>query len=138
MSNILGITEKEMQARHNQYHRENPDQWAREDSTFTIQELAFGVSQKPSWVRAVLRRAGRRAPEAARELLLPKSKRPCATCSHLRCHHCSGRVPRVHVNPGILGAYPCPLRVHCKGLVEVAPEQFTNCSCMHYTTRGSV
>ena len=44
----------------------------------------------------------------------------------------------VHVNPGILGAYPWPLRVHCKGLVEVAPEQFTDCSCMHYTTRRSV
>ena len=44
MSNTLGIIEEEMQARHNQYHRENPDQWAREDSTFTIQELAFGVS----------------------------------------------------------------------------------------------
>jgi len=73
MSNTLGIIEEEMQARHNQYHRENPDQWAREDSTFTIQELAFGVSQNPSRVRAVLRRAGRRAPEAVRELLLAKS-----------------------------------------------------------------
>ena len=92
MSNILGITEEEMQARHNQYHRENPDQWAREDSTFTIQELAFG--------------AGSRAGAAV-------AKVQASVCNMLSptLPHCSGRVPRVHVNPGILGAYPCPMRV---------------------------
>jgi hypothetical protein len=159
MSNGL-ITEEELKALHEKYHREHPEavrarcqqckldrqheddravrfvcESVREDATYTIKDLSFAVGRRPAWVRSVLQDAGLTAPEAVRTPQLPKSKRPCATCGHVKCHHCRGKVPRMHVNPGILGAYPCPLRVHCKGVVEVALEQFTNCSCTTSTSR---
>jgi hypothetical protein len=156
------LSAEELAACHEKFHAENPDkprgqcpqckldrqresdnaakfvcQCAREDKTLTIKELAYAVSRRPAWVRAVLQENGLSAPEAPRPVLLPKGKRPCAICGHVRCHHCRGTSPRKHINPGLGGAYPCPRTPHCKDLIEVSAGQFTNCSCVHYSSRRS-
>jgi hypothetical protein len=162
MGNILGLTDQEMRDQHAEYHRQNPDaprgrrclQCKREadqdnedravfvltefrqDSTYTVQQLAFAIDRRPAWVRKTLRRAGLVPVEAVRVPPLPKSQRPCTVCGHLRNCHCRGKKPRRHVQhaPHIV-AWPCPLTPHCKGAVETGPEQYTNCSCSSYTTR---
>ena len=159
MVNLLGLTEEQMHASHEHYHRENPEalrsrchqckldrqhenhravrfvcEVIKEDSSLTVQELASAVSRRPAWIRRTLGQHGLTAPEAVKPVLLPRSKRPCMHCGHLRCHHCRGTSPRVHVNPGLGGHYICPRVPHCKGLVEQSNGQFTNCSCGHFTT----
>src|SRR5260370_25306802 len=111
--NILGLSEEQMRAGHERYHRQNPDaarsrchqckldtqrenaravrfvcQCVREDSTITIKDLAGAVERGPSWVRRILKENGLTAPEAPRPVWLPKSQRPCTNCGHVRCHHC--------------------------------------------------
>ena len=118
------IEESALEASHTRWHAENPtaprsqchrcrqkrqredDRAAkfvsalvREGATppVTIQELAHAVERRPSWIRRILHEAELTAPEAVREPLLPRSKRPCARCGHLRHCHCSGAQPRLHV-----------------------------------------
>ena len=161
MNNILGLSEEQLHAQHERYHSQNPEvlrarckqckldreretnyavkfvcDCAKESARYTVQELAKASGRRPAWVRKILRQAGLSAPEQPRAPWLPKSQRPCATCGHIRCRHCKGTVSRRHVNPSLLGAYVCPRRPHCIGEVEIGPEQFVNCSCMHYSARG--
>ncbi len=155
------ISEDELQASHEKYHRDHPEvlrsrcpqckrsrqaennhaikvvcDCAKEDAGYTVQELAKASGRRPAWVRKILRQAGLSAPEQPRAPWVPKGKRPCAVCGHLKCHHCRGTAPRRHVNPGLCtGWWICPRVPHCKDVIEVAPEQFVNCSCTHYSTR---
>ncbi len=159
---ILGLPEQQqLQASHERYHRENPEvprarckqckldreretnyavkfvcDCAKEGARYTVQELARATGRRPSWVRKILRQAGLSAPEQPRAPWVPIRQRPCANCGHIKCRHCRGTSPQRHVNPTLLGWYPCPLRAHCRGEVEIGPEQFVNCSCTHYSARG--
>lgn len=154
----LFSTEEE-QAMHAKFHRENPTaprskcyqcqiekqretthaiktvrQIVREDATVTVKELAQASERRPSWVRRVLKENGLSAPEAVREPLLPRSKRPCTVCGHLRFAHCSGRSPRRHVQHAQqIITWPCPMTRHCKSAIEVSPGQFVNCTCSSFT-----
>jgi hypothetical protein len=115
-------------------------QIVREDSTITVKELAFAVQRRPSWVRRNLKENKLSAPEAVREPILQRSKRPCARCGHLRHCHCSGLKPRLHIQNSALGigSFICPRVRHCKGVVEQPGGQYVNCSCAHFTTSITV
>jgi hypothetical protein len=160
VNNILGMSDEEMKAMHERFHRENPTaprsrchqcwlekqeatahaiktlcQIVREDATITVKELAAASDHRPSWVRRILTENGLAAPEAIREPKLPRSQRPCTRCGHLKHCHCWGKAPRRHVQNSALGIsnFICPRVPHCKGVIEAAPGQFTNCSCDRFT-----
>ena len=154
MGNILGLTDEELKAKHERWHQETGAArsrchqcWlekqqatthaiktlcliVREDATITVKELADASDHRPSWVRRILKENGLSAPEPVKPVLLPRAKRPCARCGHLRHCHCRGGAPRRHVQNSALGigTFICPRLPHCKGVVETAG-QFTNCSC---------